>query len=438
MKKTSSQIAGLLLTVWGSYLYAQDTTTLSLDEAMDLGIQNSKVLKISQSEIDDAMANAIKAKNQKLPDFKISGAALALTQAKADVKILPQSSGGNSMATPNSAYYGSANFSIPLYAGGRINNMIKAADYQVEASKLATENEKLAIAYNVAQAYNNLYKAEQSLRVLKENLKASEERDKKFLNLENNGVIARNDRLKANLQTSDIELKILEAQNKLDLARIQLDLLLGLPEDTKVSVDPNYLSSNLEGGDKEYFLNLALENRKELQINDYQHKATTLNMKAAKAENLPQIALTAGYVAAEIPKIMTVYNAANIGLGVQYNLSNLWKKNTDEMQAKSQLNKLDAQHQLILDQIKLEISQQFQNYELAEKKIAVYEKSLAQANENFRITQNKYNNGLETITELLDADAAQLNASVNLLNAKADAVLAYKKLQQSAGILIQK
>lgn len=438
MKKTSSQIAGLLLTVWGSYLYAQDTTTLSLDEAMDLGIQNSKVLKISQSEIDDAMANAIKAKNQKLPDFKISGAALALTQAKADVKILPQSSGGNSMATPNSAYYGSANFSIPLYAGGRINNMIKAADYQVEASKLATENEKLAIAYNVAQAYNNLYKAEQSLRVLKENLKASEERDKKFLNLENNGVIARNDRLKANLQTSDIELKILEAQNKLDLARIQLDLLLGLPEDTKVSVDPNYLSSNLEGGDKEYFLNLALENRKELQINDYQHKATTLNMKAAKAENLPQIALTAGYVAAEIPKIMTVYNAANIGLGVQYNLSNLWKKNTDEMQAKSQLNKLDAQHQLILDQIKLEISQQFQNYELAEKKIAVYEKSLAQANENFRITQNKYNNGLETITELLDADAAQLNASVNLLNAKADAVLAYKKLQQNAGILIQK
>jgi outer membrane protein TolC len=99
---------------------------------------------------------------------------------------------------------------------------------------------------------------------------------------------------------------------------------------------------------------------------------------------------------------------------------------------------MDYNQQLVLDQIKLEVNRDFNNYKLAGKKIAVFEKTVVQADENFRITKNKYNNGLETITNLLEADAAQISANVNLLNAKADAVLSYKKLEQTVGTLIQK
>ena len=75
---------------------------------------------------------------------------------------------------------------------------------------------------------------------------------------------------------------------------------------------------------------------------------------------------------------------------------------------------------------------------MANSKIGLLEKSLEQANENFRITKNKFDNGLETITNLLEADAQQITAHVNLTNAKADAVLAFKKLEQTSGILISK
>ena len=51
---------------------------------------------------------------------------------------------------------------------------------------------------------------------------------------------------------------------------------------------------------------------------------------------------------------------------------------------------------------------------------------------NYRITQNKYRNSLATTTELLDADLAQLQAKLNYVFAKADAVVIYKQLQQSA------
>jgi outer membrane protein TolC len=72
---------------------------------------------------------------------------------------------------------------------------------------------------------------------------------------------------------------------------------------------------------------------------------------------------------------------------------------------------------------------------LSKKKIEVFEKANIQAAENYRITGNKYNNSLSTITELLEANVALLQSQLNIRTAKADAVLAYEKLLQTAGLL---
>lgn len=87
------------------------------------------------------------------------------------------------------------------------------------------------------------------------------------------------------------------------------------------------------------------------------------------------------------------------------------------------------------DQIKLEVNRDYQNADYARRRIAVFEKAASQANENYRVTKNKFDNGLASITELLDADAAQISANVSVLNARADAALANRKLRQTAGIL---
>jgi outer membrane protein TolC len=65
----------------------------------------------------------------------------------------------------------------------------------------------------------------------------------------------------------------------------------------------------------------------------------------------------------------------------------------------------------------------------------VYKKAVDQANENYRITKDKFDNSLVTTTDLLEADVAQLQAQLSSLLSKADALVAYKKLQQTAGVL---
>ncbi|WP_228411145.1 TolC family protein [Kaistella daneshvariae] len=430
----------LVLSFLGIFPFAksQSVKQLSLAEAIELGLQNSQNLQIDEAKIQEATANYLEAKNNRLPSLKASASALALANANVDLKIAPPAQGGGAAPKANSAFFGNVSASLPIFAGGRIKYGIQSADYLITAAKLSTENDKLAIEYNIAQAYTNLFKAGQQIKVLEENLASSQKRDLSFQKLEDNGVIARNDKLKANLQTSNIELQLLEAQNNYNIATINMDLLLGLPESTVLEVDPNYISELEENQDVSYYVNKAFQLRTDLQSLEYQQKASELGIKAAKAESLPTIALTGGYVAAEIPEILTVTNAANIGVGVQYNIDNLWKKNSSLMRATATDKKLAASRELLNDQIKREVNRDFQMSEFAKKKIAVLEKSATQANENFRVINNKYNNGLATITELLDADAAQVTANVNVINAKADAALAYRKLLQSAGVVTTK
>ena len=164
-------------------------------------------------------------------------------------------------------------------------------------------------------------------------------------------------------------------------------------------------------------------------------KATEVGIKNAKSDYYPSVALMGGYAAVDVPKFLTLTNAVDIGVGVNYSISSLWKTKTKIEEAKLQVQEVQANEDLLNDNIRLQINQAYQDYLLSQKKIEVYAQAIDQATENYRITKNKYDNSLETTTDLLDADVAQLQAQLNYANAKADAVVAYEKLLQAAGLL---
>ena len=433
MQTVNQFLTAIILLGSFSFFSAQEKRTISLEEAVKLGIENSKNLKIDQAQIEESTANLLAAKNKQLPELTVSASYLYLPlEPNVDLKIPGLAGGGPKVSN---VLYGSANVTVPIYSGGRIRYGIKSAEYLVEASKLNAENDKNAIAYNISQAYNNLFKANEVVKLLKENLISSQKRDESFIKLENNGVIARNDRLKAQLQTSNIELQLMEAENNYSIANINMDLLLGLPDNTEIEVDSNYIGEDDLGKPDDYYLNLARENRNDIKALDYQRKAAALGSKSAKAEHLPSLAFTGGYVAADIPKLLTITNAVNVGVGIQYNLSNIWKKNSSYVQSKAKEQELAANNDLLNDNVTLEVRRDYQNDLFAHKKIDVYQRALEQAEENYRITLNKYNAGLETITNLLDADTAKITANVNVITSKADAALAHKKLLQTTGTI---
>jgi outer membrane protein len=212
--------------------------------------------------------------------------------------------------------------------------------------------------------------------------------------------------------------------------------MLGLPDTTVLTVNEADLqSAEVQLKPVEEYVQLSMQNRKDIAALALRKKAASTGVKAAKGGSYPSVALTGGYVAADVPNVFTVTNAVNVGVGIQYSLSSLWK-NSQVDQAKAREKQLEASEESLNDNIRLQVNQAYQNFLSTKKKIEVYQTAVAQAEENYRIVRNKFQNQLATTTDLLDADVAQLQARLNAAFAKADTSVAYNKLLQTAGLLL--
>jgi outer membrane protein TolC len=416
------------------FLDAQEKT-ITLNEAIELGLKNSKQLKNSQAKIEEATAALKEAVEKKLPDAKVTGSYMWLSSANIDLKT--KSGNGNQASAPkiSQAMYGILNASLPVYTGGRIRYGIEGSRYLAEATKLDADNEKDEVIQNTIESYINLYKAKSSVILVKEDLVEAQQRVKDFTNLEKNGLLPRNDLLKAELQASNVELSLLDAENNWQLANVSMDLLLGLPENTQLVPDSSVVNRSPDAKTLDEYVQTAYTKRKDLASLDLRKKASETAVNAAKSEYYPSLAITGGYIAADIPKFLTLTNAINVGAGVSYNIGSLWKTKSKVQQAEARVKQMQISESLLSDDVRLQVSQAYLNWLSSQKKIEVYAKAVEQAAENYRIVKNKYNNSLATTTDLLDADVAQLQAKMNLVFARADAVVTYNKLLQTSGSL---
>ena len=431
------KLVTVLFSLFTLQLAAQEKKTLTLDEAINLSLQNNKDLKLSQAKIEEATAALKEAVEKKLPNASISGSYMRLNSANIDIKRSNNGGGSGSGESPNvsQAMYGMLNISQPIYAGGRIKYGIESSQFLEKAAKLDAEFEKDEVIQNTIEAFATLYKAKTAVQLMNENLLQAKQRATDFSNLEKNGLLARNDLMKAELQTSNVELNLLDAENNWQLANVNMNLMLGLPTGTELVLDTAGVEKKEDPRVLDDYLQSALTGRKDVAALDMRKKAAESGIKVAKADKYPSLQLTGGYIAADIPHVLTVTNAMNIGVGVSYNIASLWKTKSKVQQAEAKVKQMVITESILDDNIKLQVNKNYLSLISSRKKIEVAAKALEQAKENYRIVKNKFDNSLATTTDLLDADVAQLQASLSYTLTRADAFVAYNKLLQTAGIL---
>ncbi|CAG5067695.1 hypothetical protein DYBT9623_00416 [Dyadobacter sp. CECT 9623] len=431
--------AGAIWIAANSHAFAQAARTITLEEAIEMSLKNSKQLKLSQTNVDLAGLSIRQIKENQLPSLSISGSYLRVNTPNINLKVKPSTSDSTASgsATPevHQVMYGMASASLPIFSGFRFKYGLQSAHYLEEAAKLDAESDRDAVIQNTIAAYSNLYKANKSVDLVAENLLRERQRVEEFTNREKNGMLARNDLMKAKLQESNVELTLLDAENDLKVTTINMDLLLGLPENTPLMADSASFLTFKEEGNVGDWEQTALTHRKDIAANGIRQKAANIDIKGAKADFYPSVALTAGYVALNIPGVAVIPNAVNAGVGIRYDVASLWKSGSKIAQARTHAYQLKTDEDILLDKLHLEVNTAFYNYVLSKRKIDVYAKAVEQANENYRITKNKYDNSLVTTTELLDADVAQVQSKINYEAAKADAIVAFKRLEQTAGVI---
>jgi len=412
---------------------AQEGKSLSLEQAVNLALTNSDEAKISNSRVNTAESELQVTKNLQYPDLKISGQYQYLTGAEIDFPAATPSEGSASEPTPtpdvNQLLLAQTNMSLPLFSGFKLKNAVKASENNLKAASLNAQNDKEQIALHTIIDYINLYKAQKAIEIIEENLNSANLRVKDFTAMEENGLLARNDLLKAQLQESNIQLSLEEAKKNSNILNYKLNVMLKLPEATKINTQDtnfgNVIPSNLKG----------MVSRSDLEALTYQEKAAENQIKMAKSKYYPSIALVGGYTNLDLHNALTVNNAINVGVGLSYNLADIFKSKSEVKVAQSKAEELQYTIDMVSDKVKLQIENAKQDYKLSIRKYEVYTKSEEQAIENYRILKDKYDNGLVDTNDLLEADIDQLQAKMNLAYANADITQKYYELLTAQGTL---
>ena len=317
---------------------------------------------MSDAKTREASLSLREQRGRMLPDLSVSGSYLRVAQPTIDLKTGSSSSSSTSNIKVDQAAYGIANLSLPLFSGLRVHYGIESAKYLEKAAKLDADKDRQEVIQNIIDAYSTLYKATAAVYLVKEDMHQSEQRVKDFGNLEKNGVIARNDLLKAELQQSNTELSLLDAQSNLKMTLVNINLMLGLAEDTQLIPDSNSFIAVKDLGNLIDWENTALQNRKDVASLAMHAKAADANIKSAKADYYPSLALTGGYIAADIPNFITITNALNGGIGLKYSPSSLWKAGSKVAEAKTQKIELMIHQDMLSDQVRIQVNEAYEDY----------------------------------------------------------------------------
>jgi outer membrane protein TolC len=416
-------------------IQAQEKTGLTLNEAINLALTKSSEANLSNTKAETKKYELESIKNNRYPDLKVSGQYMRLTSATIDSKI----GNGNPNNTPSNVdqlMIGQVNTSLPLFSGFKLKNSIKVSEnlYKAEVAKSAQTKEEIAMT--VVEYYANLYRAQKAVDLITENLKSVEQRVTDFTAMEQNGIIARNDLLKAQLQQSKVQLSLDEANKNVTVINYYLITLLKLSDDYRIGIDEHQFDNNQSINVIKNEEN-ALKNRKDLEAIRYVQKANENNIKIVKSAYYPSLALVGGYTYLDLKNVVTVSNAMNFGVGLSYDLSSIFKNGSAVKTAKSKASEAQQMESVLSENIKIQVQHAFENYNLALKQNLVYEQAIGQASENYRIVKDKYDNGLSNTNDLLEADVEQLNSKINYAYSRANIMLKYYEMQSASGQLTQ-
>jgi len=421
-------------------LFAQSTKELNINQAIELGIANSKNLKLSQNKIDEAVAKLEIVKDNALPS---ANASFLYNHAEIPTTTFTLPGGGSSLHLPKraDAFVGTAAIQELVYGGGKLKYAKESTKLLADVARLDADKNKEEITYAVINTYYSLYKVAQSRKVVDQNLESIAAQIKQAQRFFEQGIVTKNDVLRFQLQQANITLSQMDIESNRKIINYNLDILLGLPEDTEIKIaDPNAGLKSV--GSLSEYIDLAMANRQEIKQLDVQNKVADYNIKTIKANTLPTVGVGANlyYInpsGSFVPPVNQYLLPVTIGATVSWNIGNLWTNKNKVSEARIQQSAITVQKDILTDQVKTDINKNFQTYQVAVNKIQVLETSIAQATENDKLLASKYKNNVASVTDRIDAETLLYQAKINLEIAKADAGLAYYTLLKSTGKITQ-
>ncbi len=468
--RAGRRILLLLLAAWASTgsLFPQPR---SLPDCLELGLKNSKALRVAQLRLQALGAAYLEAGDARLPSLALAARYNRLSPLAAGSITLPDPIGSISLypAIEDTFALG-VSLQQPLWSGLRIRSAIAQARAAREEAAQSYQQQRQELAYQVRTAFWELAKAGEALRVIGENIARVNAHLKDIQDFYDRGLVTYNEVLQARMQLAQITLRQLEAGNTRALLQARLAILIGLPADALIepqyslpeeagpdsaaaeagaapdagpSVGPSPDGPSPGGSDADAAPKAseglaALEQRPEVGAARQRLAAAQAAVSAARSGWYPSVFLTGGYQYAlpnprQFPPQAQFTGTWDLGIAASLDVGRWPAVAHRGEQALAQAGQAQQALGLLEDSILLEVFQARLNLNKNARRIRVARQLVVQAEENRKIIYEKHRNGLALASELLDADASRLEADLELSQARIDLEIARAALARALG-----
>jgi outer membrane protein TolC len=252
------------------------------------------------------------------------------------------------------------------------------------------------------------------------------------------GMAARNEVLAVRLERDRAELSRLQSENGAGVAEANLRRLLGLAPATRVELVEDVAAPETLAEDAGALVDVALAVRPELVALRAREAAAGASARAARAATRPQASLQAGYdFANPNPRILPLAaewkGTWSVGVALSLTAFDGGRASAAVAQAQAQADAIRSQREDLEGRIRLDVISRVLDLDTARAAVGLAQSALEAAQENLKVSQDRYREGLLPSSELLDAEAALWRAGLDQTATATQLRLALAQLERAAG-----
>ncbi len=338
------------------------------------------------------------------------------------------------------AWAGSVMAIQPIFMGGSIVAANKLAKLGEEMASNSAEAARQTILYSVDKTYWQVVSLNHKKRLAESYRNVLKKLDSDVQKMIAEGVATKSDGLSVSVKLNEAEMTVQKVNDGVTLSKMLLCQMIGLPmNESVVLADENSEDLAVPTIVPKVDIQQAMELRPELRMLDNTVAMAHQTTNILKAGNLPMVAAVGGYTISN-PSVFNGFEKKfkgfwNVGVMVRVPLWN-WGDQMYKIRAsKGMATIASLEMEEAREKIELQVNQNAFHVEEANKRLVMAESSVKKAEENLRMANLGFREGVITPTTVMEAQTAWLQAKSQQIDAQIDVKMTNVDLQKSLGTL---
>ncbi len=402
--------------------FGQDTLTISKKEIVQKANDKNLQLQIANQAYKSAQADYRQSNALFLPSITASHTAISTTNplmafgSKLNQEVLTASDFNPALLNDPAATQNYATKIEVLQPLINVDGLYgrQAAKSKMEAFQLQTERTGEYLALEVNKSFMQLQLAYKAVKVLEKANATADANLKLIENYFKQGILQKTDVLSVQVRVNEIKNQLQYAKSNVQNASDYLAFLLNEDNTNKIYKPLEYLDNTISISSNNTILST---NRKDLLAMDKSSEAYAKMYQSSKMNFLPTLNAFGSYELYDDKLFGTNAQGYLVGAQLSWKVFDGYKSIGKMEKAKAEFQKATAENQQYKSQSQLELNKTNRQLKDAENKVNLEKLALEQSQEAYRIRSNRFAQGLEKTTDLLQAETQMFQKELELLQA---------------------